>query len=78
MDILLVKRNRSVRGREMATDGVGIDPVGRERVIAQIDAFEEALDDADPSAYACDRLREAADELMRAVAAVILELGKQP
>jgi hypothetical protein len=64
----------------MATDGIGLDPAVRERVIAQIDAFEEALDDAatDPSAYAWDRLREAADELMRAVAAVILELGKQP
>jgi hypothetical protein len=30
------------------------------------------------SADAQDRLREAADELMRAIAAVMLELGKQP
>jgi len=64
----------------MATNGAGIDPVVRDRVIAQIQAFEEALDEAadDPSADAQDRLREAADELMRAVAAVMLELGKQP
>jgi hypothetical protein len=64
----------------MATDGVGLDPAVRERVIGQIAAFEEALDDADndPSTNTQDRLREAADDLMRAVAAVILELGKQP
>jgi hypothetical protein len=60
--------------------GAGIDPGVRDRVIQQIDAFNEALDDtdSDPSADAQDRLREAADELMRAIAAVMLELGKQP
>ena len=64
----------------MTTDGAGIDPAVRKRVTAQIEAFEEALDDADdnPSVDARERLREATDELMRAVAAVILELGKQP
>jgi hypothetical protein len=64
----------------MTTDGAGIDPDLRERVLEQIDAFEEALDKVDngPSADAQNRLREAADELMRAVAAVILELGRQP
>ena len=60
-------------GRDMAADGVDINSAVRERVIAQIDAFEEALDEGDE-----DRLREAADELMRAVAAVLLQLGKQP
>ena len=64
----------------MATDGAGIDPAVRERVVERIDAFKEALGEAadDPSADAQERLREAADELMRAVAAVMLELGKQP
>jgi hypothetical protein len=64
----------------MAIDGAGFDPAVRERVTAQIEAFEEALDDVgdDPSSDAQDRLREAADELMRAVSAVVLELGKQP
>ena len=64
----------------MATDGAGIDPAVRERVVERIDAFKEVLDEAadDPSADAQERLREAADELMRAVAAVMLELGKQP
>jgi hypothetical protein len=64
----------------MTTDSPGIDPDIRERVVEQIDAFTEALDEAadDPSAGAQDRFREAADELMRAVAAVMLELGKQP
>ena len=41
-----------------------------------IEALGEA--DSDPSADAQDRLHEATDKLMRAVAAVILELGKQP
>jgi len=64
----------------MATDGAGIDPAVRERVVERIDAFKEVLDEAadDPSADAQERLREAADELMRAVAAVMLELAKQP
>ena len=64
----------------MATNGAGIDPVVRDRVIAQIQAFEEALEEADndPSVDARDRLHNAADELMRAIAAVMLELGKQP
>jgi len=64
----------------MATDGAGIDPAVRERVVERIDAFKEVLDEAadDPSADAQERLREAADELMRAVAAVMLELGNQP
>ena len=64
----------------MATDGAGIDPAVRERVVERIDAFKEVLDEAadDPSADAQERLREAADEVMRAVAAVMLELGKQP
>jgi hypothetical protein len=64
----------------MPIDGAGIDPAVRKRVTAQIEAFEEALDEADndPSADAQDRLREAADGLMRAVASVVLELGKQP
>jgi hypothetical protein len=64
----------------MATNGVGIDLAVRERVIARIEAFEDALDEADddPSADARERLSDVADELMRAVAAVMLELGKQP
>jgi hypothetical protein len=64
----------------MTQHGAGIDRAVRERVLARIDAFGEALEEADddPSAGARDRLREAADDLMRALAAVILELGKQP
>jgi hypothetical protein len=56
------------------------DPAVKQRVVAQIEAFEEALDEVDsgPSADARDRLHEAADGLMRAIAAVMLELGKQP
>jgi len=55
------------------------DPAVKERVVAQIEAFEEALDEvaSDPSADARHRLHEAADGLMRALAAVMLELAKQ-
>ena len=73
-------RTARLAGRDMATDGTGSDPAVRDRVIKQTDALEEALDeaDSDPSADALDRLREAADELLRAIAAVMIELGKQP
>ena len=65
---------------KMLTNGAGLDPAVRVRAIAEIEGFQEALDEAgsDPSADTRDRLREAADRLMRAVAAVMLELGKQP
>ena len=64
----------------MAADGGSVDPAVRDRVSEQIRAFEEALDEAgpNPSADAQDKLRKAADRLMRALAAVMLELGKQP
>jgi hypothetical protein len=65
---------------KMLTNGAGLDPAVRERAIAGIEAFQEVLDDvgSDPSADDRDKLREAADRLMRAVAGVMLELGKQP
>ncbi len=67
-------------GQDMATDNAGIDPAVRARITSQIDAFEKAMGDAenDPSADALGRLRESADELMRALSAILLELGKQP
>jgi len=65
---------------KMLIDGAGLDPAVRERAVAGIRAFQEALDEAgtDLSADDRDRLREAAGRLMRAVAAVMLALGKQP
>jgi hypothetical protein len=59
----------------MLIDGAGLDPAVRERAVAGIRAFQEALDEAGDDR---DRLREAAGRLMRAVAAVMLALGKQP
>ena len=60
-------------------NGGAIDSTVRDRVMQQIEAFEQALDDAEqnPSSANQDELREAADELMRAVAGVLLELGKR-
>jgi hypothetical protein len=61
-------------------DGGVIDPAVRNRVMRQIEHFERALDEAEqnPSSATQDKLREAGDELMHAVAAVMFELGKLP
>jgi hypothetical protein len=58
----------------------GIDPAACERVVERIEHFERALQRAarNPSVEARDDLRDASDELMRAVAAIMIELGKQP
>ena len=79
--ISVLHHNRSTPSEaKMLTNGAGLDPAVRVRAIAEIEGFQEALDEAgsDPSADTRDRLREAADRLMRAVAGVMLELGKQP
>ena len=79
--ISVLHQNQSTPSEaKMPSGGAGLDPAVRERALAEIEAFQEALDEAgsSPSADARDRLREAADRLMRAVAAVMLELGKRP
>ena len=55
-----------------------LDPSLRERVVGRIEPFVDALDEAvaNPEPATIDNLREAADELMRAVARVMLELGR--
>jgi hypothetical protein len=59
-------------------DSAGIDLVLQGRVLAKIEALEEALDKATskPSSAERDKAREAADELMRALAAVMIKLRK--
>jgi hypothetical protein len=54
-----------------------IDPAVRDRVMDLIPLFIDALDEAtkNPSRQIADELRKAADELMRAVASVILEVS---
>jgi hypothetical protein len=55
-----------------------IDPAVRDRVMDSITPFVDALDEAinNPSPQAADELRKAADDLMRAVASVMLEVSK--
>ena len=58
--------------------GSTLDPVVRDRVMEHVDQFVDALDEAaaNASAEALEDLRAAADELMRAIARVMIELGK--
>ncbi len=55
-----------------------LDPSLRERVVGRIEPFVDALDAAavNPEPETIDDLQEAADELMRAIARVMLELGR--
>ena len=58
-------------------DGSQLDPAICDRVTEQIDDFKRALQEADdsPSVAARDKLRQTADSLMRAVAAVMITLA---
>ena len=61
----------------MAVNGEGsLDPVVRDRVMEHIGPFVHALDEAvaNPSADALEDVRTTADELMRAIASVMIEL----
>jgi hypothetical protein len=55
-----------------------LDPSLRERVVGRIEPFVDALDAAvaNPKPETIEDLQEAADELMRAIARVMLELGR--
>jgi hypothetical protein len=55
-----------------------LDPPLRERIVGRIEPFVDALDAAivNPEPETIEDLREAADELMRAIARVVLELGR--
>ncbi len=60
-------------------DSGGIDPSLRERVIEAIGRATDALEaaSANPSDEALDELHQAADNLMRALGRVILEIERQ-
>jgi hypothetical protein len=57
----------------------GIDPKVRDRVMEQIPVVTDALDAAiaDPTDDALNDLRDATDELMRALGRVLLEVERQ-
>jgi hypothetical protein len=59
-------------------DATSVDLALQDRVHAKIEALEEALDEATskPSSAEWDKVRGAADELMRALAAVMMKLRK--
>jgi hypothetical protein len=62
-----------------STNRRGIDPALRDRVMEQIPIVTDALDAAisNPSDDALDDLREAVDNLMRALGRVLIELERQ-
>jgi hypothetical protein len=67
-----------VAGKRSSDQRAGLDPSLRQRVVGRIEPFVDALDKAvvNPKPETIDDLREAADELMRAIARVMLELGR--
>jgi hypothetical protein len=64
--------------RENRGETAALDPSLRERIVGRIEPFTDALDEAvvNPEPETIDDLHEAADELMRAIARVMLELGR--
>jgi hypothetical protein len=67
-----------VAGKRSSDQRAGLDPSLRQRVVGRIDSFVDALDKAvvNPKPETVEDLQEAADELMRAIARVMLELGR--
>ena len=65
-------------GKRSSFERAVLDPAFRERVVGRIGPFVDALDEAvaNPESETIEDLQEAADELMRAIARVMLELGR--
>ena len=65
-------------GKRSGVERAALDLSVRERVVGRIAPFVDALDEAviNPEPETIEDLQEAADELMRAIARVILELGR--
>jgi hypothetical protein len=65
-----------VAGKRSSDQRAGLDPSLRKRVVERIEPFVDALDKAvvnlEPETI--ENLQEAADELMRAIARVMLEV----
>jgi hypothetical protein len=67
-----------VTGKRSDDQRTALDPALRERVVGRIEPFVDALDAAvvNQEPETIENLREAADELMRAIARVMLEVGR--
>jgi hypothetical protein len=67
-----------VAGKRNSEERAALDPSLRERVVGRIEPFIDALDAAveNPKPETTEDLRKAADELMRAIARVMLKLGR--
>jgi hypothetical protein len=67
-----------VAGKRRSDERASLDPSVRERVVGRIKPFVDALDEAvaNPKPETIEDLQKAADELMRAIARVMLELGR--
>jgi hypothetical protein len=67
-----------VTGEQRNRERASLDPSLRDRVVERIEPFVDAFDKAvvNPEPQAIEDLQFAADQLMRAIARVILELGR--
>ena len=67
-----------VASKRSSDERPALDPSLREGVVGRIQPFVDALDEAvaNPEPETIEDLQEAADELMRAIARVMLELGR--
>ena len=65
-------------GKRSSDQRAGLDASLRQRVVERIEPFVDALDEAvaNPKPETIEDLQKAADELMRAIARVMLELGR--
>jgi hypothetical protein len=67
-----------VAGNGSSDERAALDPCVRERVVGRIDPFIDALDECieNPKPETVEDLQKSADELMRAIARVMLETGR--
>ena len=65
-------------GKRSSDERVGLDPSLRDRIVERIGPFIDALDEAvaNPEPEMIEDVQEAANELMRAIARLMLEVGR--
>jgi hypothetical protein len=67
-----------VASKRSSDERLALDPSLRDRVVERVapfvDAFDEAMANPDPETI--ENLQQAANELMRAIARVMLEIGR--
>jgi hypothetical protein len=67
-----------VASKRSSDERLALDPSLRDRVVERVAPFVDALDEAvaNPDPETIENLQQAANELMRAIARVMLEIGR--